>query len=348
MAVTSSVFGVMPDSKEVKEYTIENRNGVKAVILTLGATLARLYAPDRNGEFKDILLGFDTLEGYLTLWDYQGAVVGPCANRIGGASFTVDGEKFNVTANEKGITCLHSAGEFNNAVWNAGQTGDNEVTFTYRSPDKTNGFPGNTDVSVTYILTDDNALHIKYEAVSDKKTPLNITNHAYFNLKGYDGGTILDHTLKLNCSAFTPVDKDSIPTGEIRNVKGTAFAFTSPTKIGNHIEDDDEQLIFTGGFDHNFCIDGWDKTLQKAAEVYEETSGRTLEVFTDLPGVQFYAGNFLKGDCGKNGIPMERRSGFCLETQYYPDSVNKPQFPSCIFEPGEKFISETIFKVSAK
>jgi len=348
MAVTSSSFGTMPDGREVKKYTIENKNGVKAGILTLGATLAQLFAPDRDGKFKDILLGFDTLEGYLTLWDYQGAVVGPCANRIGGASFSIDGVKYDVTPNEKGITCLHSAGEFNNAVWDAVQTDDNAVAFTYRSPDGVNGFPGNTDVRVLYTLTDDNSLSIKYEAVSDKKTPLNITNHAYFNLKGCDGGTILDHELTLSCSSLTPVDKDSIPTGEIRSVKGTPFAFTAPTEIGAHIDDNDEQLVFTGGFDHNFCIDSWDKTLRKAASVYEKTEGRILEVFTDLPGVQFYAGNFLKGDCGKYGAPMEKRSGFCLETQYYPDSVNKPQFPSCVFAPGEKFVSETIFRISVK
>lgn len=348
MSVKNVPFGEKPNGEKVEKYIIENKNGVRAGILTLGATLADMIVKDKNSIERDVCLGFDNLGGYLTLWDYQGAVVGPCANRIGGASFEIDGKKYSVTANEKGITCLHSAGEFNNAVWNAEIIDDKSVSFTYLSPDGTNGFPGNTQAKVTYTLTDDDELIINYEAVSDKKTPINLTNHAYFNLNGCDGGDILSHTLRLNCSNFTPVDKNSIPTGEIRSVKGTPFAFTSAKKIGLDIDKKDEQLEFTGGFDHNFCIDGWDNTPREAAEAYSEESGICLSVSTTLPGVQFYAGNFLKGDKGKNGAAMNYRNGFCLETQYYPDSVNRPEFPSCVFDAGERYVSQTAFKFSVK
>lgn len=348
MSVKTIPFGEKPNGEKVEKYIIENKNGVKAGILTLGATLADMIVKDKNSNERDVCLGFDNLGDYLTLWDYQGAVVGPCANRIGGASFEIDEKKYAVTANEKGITCLHSAGEFNNAVWNAKILNDKSVAFTYRSPDGVNGFPGNIDAKVTYTLSDNDELSIDYEAVSDKKTPINLTNHAYFNLNGYDGGDILSHTLKLNCSHFTPVDRNSIPTGEIRDVKGTPFAFNTAKKIGSDINANNEQLIFTGGFDHNFCIDGWDNSLREAAEAYSEKSGICLNVFTTLPGVQFYAGNFLKGDKGKNGVPMNYRSGFCLETQFYPDSVNRPEFPSCIFDAGKKYTSKTVFKFSVK
>lgn len=344
MSVKISDFGIL-NEKTIKKYTIENSNGIKASVITYGATLAEIFTPDKAGEFKDILVGFDDLDGFVNRTDYQGVIVGPYANRIGNAKFSIDDNLYTLTANEKDVTCLHSNGEFNTAVWDAEIIDENSVRFTYSSPDGLNGFPGNIDVSVVYILNDNNELKLEYYAVSDKKTVINLTNHAYFNLGGYDSGTILNHLIKINADSFTPVDEFSIPTGEIKSVENTPFDFRNFRTIGDKIDCNCEQLNFTGGYDHNFCINGYDKkSINKAAEVIDETSGRKMEVFTDLPGVQFYAGNFLKGIIGKNKLPMNKRTGFCLETQYYPDSPNKPDFPNCVFDAGEEYKTTTIFK----
>ena len=343
MTVSKNLFGVMPDGKEVYEFTLENNNGMKVSVLTLGATLRSIIVPDKNGNEKDILLGFDDVTGYLERSSYQGAVVGPFANRIGNGKFEMDGVTYEVIKNEKDVTCLHAGGEFSFAVWNSIIADSDAVEFTYVSPDGNNGFPGNVTVSVVYRLGQNNDLHIAYKAVSDKKTPISLTNHAYFNLNGYESETILNHVLKLECSAFTPVDAFSIPTGEIRSVEGTAFDFRAEKTIGADIDRDEEQLQLTGGFDHNFVIDGADGTLRKCAYAFSAESGIALYAYTTLPGVQFYAGNFLEGEIGKGGLPMQKRSGFCLETQYYPDSPNKTQFPACFAEAGEEVKSETVF-----
>ncbi|MBR5498017.1 MAG: galactose mutarotase [Clostridia bacterium] len=344
MSVYTSNFGIVND-KTIKKYTIKNINGLKASIISYGATLTEIYAPDKKGEFCDILVGFDDIDGFVNRTDYQGVIVGPYANRIGNSQFSIDGKLYKLTANEKNVTCLHSNGEFNTAIWDAEIVNDNSVKFSYNSPDGVNGFPGNIKAEVTYILTDENELKLEYYAVSDKKTPINLTNHAYFNLGGYDSGSILEHKMKINADYITPVNEFSIPTGELMSVENTPFDFRNFRTIGDDIDYDCDQLNFTGGYDHNFCINNYDgKSLLIAAEVYDDISGRKMEVYTDLPGVQFYAGNFLKGVIGKNNKPMNKRTGFCLETQFYPDSPNKPEFPNCIFNAGDEYRSVTVFK----
>lgn len=343
MIINKEEFGKMPDGTQIYKYTIENINGVRVGILSLGATLHSLFVPDREGEMKDVLLGFDDVEGYLERSSYQGASVGPVANRIGGGAFVLDGKKYDLIKNENGETCLHSGGEFSFAPWKAIITDTDSIEFSYVSPDGMNGFPGEVRACITYKLGANNDLHIKYKAVSDQKTFMNLTNHAYFNLSGYDAGDILSHELKLYCSAITPVDSKSIPTGELMNVDGSAFDFRDSKRIGDEIDNSEEQLGFTGGYDHNFVIDNADGSLVKCAEVYEPVSGRRMHVYTTMPGVQFYAGNFLKGEAGKENKPMNKRSGFCLETQFYPDTPNKSAFPQCVFEAGEEFISETVY-----
>ena len=344
MSVNKSNFGIL-NGNEISKYTIENSNGIKASVITYGATLTEIFTPDKTGKFKDILVGFDDLDGFVNRTDYQGVIVGPYANRIGNAQFSIDNNLYKLTANEKDVTCLHSNGEFNTAVWDAEIINDNSVKFSYLSPDGVNGFPGNIKVNVTYILTDNNELKLEYSAVSDKKTFINLTNHAYFNLGGYDSGTILNHKMKINADSITAVDDFSIPTGEIMSVDNTPFDFRDFRTIGDDIDYNCDQLNNTGGYDHNFCINNYDgKTINFTAEVIDENSGRKMEVYTDLPGVQFYAGNFLKGIIGKDNKPMNKRTGFCLETQFYPDSPNKPDFPCCLFEAGEEYKSITVFK----
>lgn len=344
MSVERVSFGFMPDGKEVYKYIITNANEMSVEILTLGATLRSIYTEDKNGEMRDVLLGFDSVQDYLELSDYQGASVGPVCNRIGGAAFDIAGEHYKVTANEKNVTCLHSGGEFSFALWSAIVTDSNSVEFSYVHPDGKNGFPGKTTAKITYLLDDKNALHIKYDAVSTKDTYINLTNHAYFNLNGYNGGDVLAHTVKINASAFTAVDSLSIPTGELPSVEGTPMDFRTPKLVGDDIGADFEQLILTGGYDHNFCLDNADGDLNEAAEVYSEESGIKMNVYTTLPGVQFYTGNFLKGIKGKNEVPMNKRNALCLETQFYPDSPNKPSFPTCLYEAGDHYKSETVYE----
>lgn len=345
MSVTKTLYDTMPDSSPVYLYTIENNNGITAGIITRGATLDSFCCPDKDGNNGDIIAGFDNILGHINSGTFTGEVIGQYANRIGGGKFTLGGKKYDVTKNEKGITCLHGGAEYSSALWNAIIVDDNAVEFSYKSPDGKEGFPGNVDVKVTYILTDKNELELHYEAVSDKDTIINLTNHAYFNLGTTASGDILDTELMLNCDCFTPTDENSIPTGEIRPVDGTAFDFRTPKKIGKDINADDIQLQMAGGYDHNFCINGESGTLRLAARAKDEKSGRQLEVYTDLPGVQFYTGNFMNGETGKGGIGLDKHYGFCLETQFYPDSPNRPEFPSCELKAGEKFRTLTVFKV---
>lgn len=348
MALKVSDFGMLKDGSKVEKYTITNNIGTKVSIITYGATLASVETVDKNGKSADIIVGFDDIEGFVERTDYQGVIVGPYANRIGNSTFTIDGVEYKVNSNENVVTCLHSCGEFNTAIWDVKATGEDFIELSYLSPDGVNGFPGNLIVTVRYTLTDENELKLEYNAISDKKTLINLTNHAYFNLGGYDSGTILNHKLTIDADYYTPVDKLSIPTGEIASVDGTPFDFRKEKTIGESIDADVEQLNFTGGYDHNFCINNYDSTVKKVATVYEPVSGRVLEVFTDLPGIQFYAGNFLKGVIGKGGKPAGKRTGFCLETQYYPDTPNKMNFPQCTFDANEKYHTVTVFKFSNK
>lgn len=343
--ITKEFFGTTLGGGSVDRFTIENSRGMSVDILTYGATLNAVRVPDRGGETADVLVGFDDLRGNETLSDYQGQTVGRYANRLANGSFTVDGVKYEVVKNEKEVTCLHGGGELSHAIWRSIIVDDSVLELSYSSKDGAMGFPGNADFTVTFTLTDDNTLSIAYRAVSDKKTVFNLTNHAYFNLSGIAGSDILGHELQINADRFTVTDGLSIPTGELRPVEGTAFDFREPKAIGRDIGADDEQLRMCRGYDHNFCLAG--KQGEPAAVAIEPQSGRKLEVFTDLCGVQLYTGNFLDGsNIGKQGKPLIKHAGFCLETQFYPDTPNHPEFPQCTFAAGVPFESVTSFKFS--
>lgn len=346
MSVKKSLYGKL-NEKDVNAFVIENSCGTKVQIIELGATLDKLLIKDKNGNFIDIIVGHDSLDGHVNRGDYQGVIVGQYANRIKDGKFSIDGTEYSVTCNEKGITCLHGGGEYSSAVWYGEEISENAVSFTYNSPDGAEGFPGNVSVKVTYTLTDSNDLALEYRAVSDKKTIINLTNHAYFNLNGFDSGDILNHIIKINADRFTAIDEVSIPTGELPEVKGTPFDFTSEKTIGKDINADSVQLKNGNGYDHNFCIKDFDGTLKTAAVAKADKSGIIMEVKTDLPGIQLYTGNFLNGSVeGKNGVPMTQRSAFCLETQVYPDTPNHPEWPGCTYDVGEEYVSNTVFSFS--
>ena len=342
--IVRSHFGDMPDGRPVYVYKIENNNGVSVEVITRGATLQSFNCPDKNGVTGDILCGYDNLQGHLENPGYAGQTVGQYANRICGGRFSINGTEYNVTKNEKGVTSLHGGGEYSHALWTPIVVDDNALEMSYSSPDGAEGFPGNVDVRVTFVLTDRNELEIHYEAVSDKNTIINLTNHAYFNLGTTANGDILGHELMINADSFTPTDEFSIPTGEIRSVEGTAFDFREFKPIGRDIDADDVQLAQCGD-DHNYCLNGEPRAFKLAAKVKDERSGRKLECYTDLPGVQLYTGNFLKGWEGKGGIKLEKRFGLCLETQFWPDTPNHPEFPQCTVKAGEVFKSLTVYKV---
>ncbi len=344
MSVRESFFGTMPDGREIKLYSISNSNNVTLQVITYGATLQALYTPDRYGRINDITVGFDSAYGHINFSDNQGKTVGRYANRIAGGRFSLNGREYQLNKNEKDRTCLHSDGEFSYVLWDAEIIGDNAVGLSCTSPDGTSGFEGTLTAKVKYTLTDDNRVVIDYSAVCDKDTVMNFTNHAYFNLCGSAMCDVLGHVLQMNTPYFTPTDADSIPTGELRSVKGTAFDFTEPHTIGERIHADDIQLTQCGGYDHNFCIEHIDGEAD--VTVREPVSGRTLKVYTDLPGVQLYTGNFLNGNVpGKGGMPMIKHAGFCLETQFYPDTPNQPSFPQCTFKAGETYKTTTVFEV---
>ena len=338
----SGVFGALSDGRAVTKYTLTNKNGMSVTVLDYGAHLQSILLPGEKP--LEVTVGFDDADGFENRSNYQGAIAGPYANRIGGGTFAIDGVEYHFDKNEKGVTTLHGCGEYTHVLWQASVSENGDVTFRYVRPDGLHGYPGAIDASVTYSLSDDDRISIRYDCVSDKKTYINPTNHTYFNLGGFDSGDILSHTLRLNASRFTPVDQFSIPTGGTLPVEGTPMDFTAPHVIGERIDADFEQLHLTGGYDHNFCIDGADGTLREAASAECAATGVKMNVYTTLPGVQFYAGNFLSGGVGREGKPMNRRCGFCLETQYYPDTPNRPEFPSCLFGAGEHYRSETVYE----
>lgn len=345
MSIEKTTFGTTKEHESVELYTLRNSCGASAGILTYGGTLHSLNMPDKIGHIKDILIGFDDLKGHLERSNYQGQLVGRYANRIANGEFKINGKKYCVTKNEKGTTCLHGGGEFSHTVWDVLSTGDDFIKLGYTSPAGSHGFPGELKTEVIYTLTADNELVIDFSAVSDEDTVINLTNHAYFNLGGFDAGNVLGHILQINADHFTPTDKSSIPTGELFPVQGTPFDFSQPKQIGLDITADSEQLKNCKGYDHNFCLNERSPDIS-AAVVWEPVSGRVMEVFTDLPGVQLYTGNFLADVPGKGGTVMKQHSGFCLETQYFPDTPNQPGFPQCIFKAGEEFKSRTSFKFS--
>ncbi len=344
MAVTKELFGTAKNGESIYRYFIENSKGMKAGVINYGAILVNLYVPDKNGKIEDVVLGYDTLEGYFANGSFFGATIGPNANRIGGASFMLDGQKYQLDVND-GENNLHSHMElgYHKKVW-AAEEGDNFVTFSLTDEDGSMGFPGNKKISVTYTVTEENELKLHYIGESDRATIINLTNHTYFNLAGHGAGNIHNHKLQLLASAYTPVVAGAIPTGELATVKGTPFDFLAGKKIGDEIEADNEQLKLVQGYDHNWVIDGADGTLKEFAVVTEETTGRVMKVFTDLPGVQFYAGNCIADTVGKEGVSYTKRSGLCLETQYYPDTANKPQFPSAVYGPDRKYDTVTIYQ----
>ncbi|WP_372934332.1 aldose epimerase family protein, partial [Mariniphaga sediminis] len=327
----------------------ENKNGMVVTLTNYGAKIISIYAPDKQGNFADVVLGFNSIEDYQEYGASHGAVVGPFANRIANAAFTIGGETFQLPVNN-GEACLHSGPDsWYRKVWDYEKKG-NETTFMLESCDGEFGFPGNKSAKVTYILTDDNELKIDYEVTTNKSTHINLTNHSYFNLRGEGNGTVLDHVLVINANKSTPVvDESMIPTGEIVDIRGTALDFTTPHAIGERIDENHPQLVFGNGYDFNYVLNKQADELAFAASAFEPESGRYMEVFTTEPGIQLYTGNFLKGaEIGNSEEPYNFRSGFCLETQHFPDSPNQPNFPSTLLNPGETYKSTTIFKFSVK
>jgi aldose 1-epimerase len=348
MKIQEELFGRTPNGQEVIIYTLTNSNKFRARIIDYGAILVSLEVPDCNGKIADITLGFDDLDSYIKRNPLFGAVVGRYANRIANARFTLDGVEYKLTANA-GKNHIHGGREkrFDKVTWKGNQfQTDKEVgvRFTYLSKDGDEGFPGNLNCTVTYTLTSNNELKINYEATTDKPTIVNLTNHSYFNLAGAGNGDVLGHNIMINADRFTPADNALIPTGEIRSVKGTPLDFIQTKTIGSRID----QLTQTRGYDHNYVLNSSNGSLAPAARVYEPDSGRVMEVYTTEPGMQFYTANGMRGIKGKNGKIYQRHYGFCLETQHFPDSPNKPNFPSVILRPGQTYNTQTVFKFSTQ
>lgn len=350
--IQKQAFGKTADGKAVDLYTLTNTNGVEARIMTYGGIVVSLKVPDRNGKLEDVVLGYDNLEGYLkNNSPYFGAIIGRYGNRIAKGRFSLNGREYKLARNN-GENHLHGGIKgFDKVVWKAREVKSEDgvgLALSYVSKDGEEGYPGNLSVTVVYTLTNNNQLKIDYSATTDKETIVNLTNHSYFNLAGR-GSILLNHEIMINADRFTPVDQGLIPTGELRSVKGTPMDFTQPLAIGARIERQDEQLIFGKGYDHNWVLNSGRGKLALAARVYEPTTGRVMEVYTTEPGVQFYTGNFLDGSIrGKRGHVYQKRYGFCLETQHFPDSPNKSNFPSTVLKPSGKFASTTIHKFTAR
>ena len=344
--VTRAAFGMTREQVPVDVYTLTNANGVEMRAITYGGIITSLKVPDRSGRFGDIVLGFDAIGGYQEATRYFGALIGRYGNRIARGLFTLDGQAITLATNN-GPNHLHGGVKgFDKVLWNAMPAEGTEgvsLTLTRRSPDGEEGYPGNLQVSVRYLLTDQNELAIDYRATTDKPTPVNLTQHSYFNLAPGEGD-ILGHQLLLHASRYTPVDDTLIPSGELAGVEGTPFDFRVLTPIGDRIAADHVQLRNGKGYDHNWVLDRTGPALERAALVVEPGSGRTMEIATTEPGIQFYSGNFLDGTAtGKGGRVYRHRTGFCLETQHFPDSPNHPSFPSTILHPGGTYASKTVF-----
>jgi len=376
-------FGTLEDGRKAGLYILRNSNGLSAEVTDYGATLVSLIVPDKCGMVRDVVLGYDDVSGYESGQSCFGATVGRFANRIGNAGFTLNGKEYQLTAND-GANCLHGGRDpYNKRLWEAvipfgkissgnvaakvnavesmndgtpsyvqSDISGERITFCLESPDGDQGFPGNLNISVTYTLTNDNELHIDYEAVCDQDTPLNLTNHSYFNMDGHESSSVLGQECMLRAEKFTLTDSGLIPTGDLADVAGTPMDFRTPKRLGLEINDNYEPLMVAGGYDHNFAIDGWDapdnsdgmRSYREAASLYSEESGIRMTVLTDLPGMQLYTANGLKDEHGKRGTLYGRNSAACFETQFWPDSVNKDNFPGCIMRAGEVFRSRTTYK----
>lgn len=350
--IEETIFGEMPDGTKVKKFTLKNEAGMEVDVITYGGIITRWTAPDKQGNYEDIVLGFDRLEQYLDGSPYFGALIGRYGNRIAKGKFSLDGETYTLATND-GNNHLHGGEKgFDKVIWNAipKNTGAGAtLELTYTSEDGEEGYPGKLYVKVTYTLTNENELDIQYEAVTDKPTVVNLTQHSYFNLSGQLSKPVLDHEIYLNADTYLPVDGGLIPTGEFREVAGTPFDFKEPKSIGEEIEADNEQLDLGGGYDHCWVLNEGEEDFGLAASAYHPNTGRLLEVYTNEPGIQFYSGNFLDGTLpAKDGGAYGKRSGFCLETQHYPDSPNQANFPSVRLNPGETYSTRTMFRLSTK
>ena len=352
--ISKAPFGAMPDGTPVEIYTLRNAKGAEARILTYGGIVRSLTMPDKNGKFADIVLGYDQLEGYVTNNSpYFGALIGRYGNRIGGAKFTLEGKTYTLAANN-GPNSLHGGLKgFDKVVWKAvkadvGPHGP-RLKLNYLSKDGEEGFPGNLNATAVYTLTDGNELRLDFTATTDKPTVCNLTHHSYFNLAGQGQGDILGHEVYINSDKTTPVDQGLITTGAYASVDGTPFDFRKPTAIGARIDNPDQQLQYGPGYDHNWVINKPFGKLGLMARAYEPKTGRVMEVWSTEPGLQFYAGNFLDGTIqGKGGVVYQRRTGFCMEPQHYPDSPNKPQFPTTGLKPGQTYQNTIIYKFAVK
>jgi len=353
--VTTRSFGKLSDGRTARLFSLTSASGFQAEISDFGGTVVRLFAPDRTGRLADVVLGFDSVERYPAESPYFGAIIGRVGNRIAGGTFSLGAKTYRLATNNTpdGIPChLHGGNVgFDKVLWSAEPAtvaGQPALRLRYTSADGEEGYPGELSAEVTYALTPDQGLRIDYKATADQSTPVNLTNHSYFNLAGAGQGDVLDHEITLRASRFTPVHPGLIPTGDRAPVAGTPFDFTSSHRIGARIGAAHEQLRLGAGYDHNWVLDSTDGQLALAATAYEPASGRVLEVLTTEPGIQFYTGNFLTGSLtGKLGATYAHRGGLCLETQHFPDSVNQPSFPSTLLHPGQTYRSTTVYKFSS-
>jgi aldose 1-epimerase len=345
-SVLAQPFGEV-DGRQVSLFTLRNPRGMEARVTNYGGIITHLFVPDRDGNMDDVVLGYDSLAGYLEASPYFGSIIGRYGNRIAGGTFALDGVTYDLARNN-GPNHLHGGLKgFDKVVWEAEpfeRSGARGIVFSYTSEDGEEGYPGTLRARVTYTLTDNDELIFDYHATTDKPTPVNLTQHTYFNLEGHNTGDILDHEMMINADRFTPIDSTLIPVGELRPVEGTPLDFRQPEAIGTRIDQDDEQIRFGLGYDHNFVLNGEAGQMKLVGRVYEPASGRVLEVRSTEPGVQFYSGNFLDGSItGKDGAVYAYRNGFCLETQHFPDSPNQPDFPDTILRPDEEYSSRTIY-----
>jgi len=343
--ISEEAFKTVHNGKQVNLYTLKNKNGLITQITNYGAIIVSIYVPDRNGKISDVVQGYDTIKEYIEgNGPYMGAVCGRCANRIGGGTFSIEDREYKLAVNN-GPNHLHGGiTGFNKVVWDVVSLTPSSVEMEYFSPDGEEGYPGNLKVVLKYTLTDENELRIDYRAVTDKPTVVNLTSHSYFNLAGEGSGPVYDHELMINAQFFTPTDETNLPTGEILSVKGTPMDFTSPKKIGDEIDSDYVQIKYGAGYDHNWVLSHRCGTLGLAAVARDPESGRIMEVLTTQPGLQLYTANWIDNEKGKDGKRYGRRWAFCLETQHFPDAVNKPHFPSVILNPGEQYKHTCIYK----
>ena len=350
--ITKSPFGNLPDGQEVFLYTFTNTNGLEMKVTNYGGLITSLKTPDRNGVLEDIVLGYDSLAGYLKQSPLFGAIVGRYANRIAKAKFKLEGKEY-ILANNNGPNSIHGGRKgFDKVVWNAEEVmspNGPSLKLTYLSKDMEEGFPGNLNVEVFYTLANNNELEITYQATTDKTTVVNLTQHSYFNLTGNAKRDILDHDLMIPADSIVAIDEMLIPTGQLKRIAGTPLDFTTPHRVGARIDDPDEQLALGRGYDHCFVLRRSADSLRRAATLSEPVSGRIVDVFTTEPGVQIYSGNFLSGSItGKGGVVYKKRFGLCLETGHFPDSPNRPEFPSTVLKPGENYKTNTVFKFGVK